>query len=167
MLSTLRDFSDYLAGTPLSEVIQTTSWVIPAVQTIHIVCVAIVITATFLVSLRILGVFDGSQPLAALSQRHLPWVWYALVILLVSGALLVIGEPGRSLMNPAFALKMSMLVVVAALTCVLQRPLLTHADYWVESGQRRAIARSLAVLSLVLWSCIVFAGRWIAYITAL
>jgi hypothetical protein len=164
MLSTLRDFSDWLAVTPLSAVIQNVSWIIPSIQTIHIVSVAIVVTATFLVSLRILGVFDTSEPIAALSRRFLSWIWYALGVLLVSGSLLVVGEPGRSLMNPVFALKMGMVVVVAVLTVVLQRPLATQAGYWDASGQRRAVARSIAVLSLVLWSCIVFAGRWIAYV---
>ncbi len=116
MLSTLRTFSDWLAQTGLSEVIQNVSWIIPTVQTIHIVSVAIVISATFLVSLRVLGVFDRAEALAALSNRFLPWVWYALVVLLVTGSLLIIGEPGRSLLNPAFAAKMLMLLVVAALT---------------------------------------------------
>jgi uncharacterized membrane protein len=166
MLSTLRAFADWLALTELSTVIQNTSWIIPTVQTIHIVCVAIVISATFLVSLRILGVFDRSQTIAALSHRFLPWIWYALVVLLITGSLLIIGEPGRSLMNPAFGVKMLMLIIVASLTAVLQRPLVTEAGYWDGSFQRRATARSIAVISLVLWSCIVFAGRWIAYVGA-
>ena len=167
MLSTLRAFADWLAATQLSAIIQGVSWVIPTIQTIHIVCVGIVITATFLVSLRILGIFETSQPVAALSRRFLSWIWYALIVLLVTGALLIVGEPGRSLMNPVFALKMSMLVVVALLTAFLQRPLAAQAGYWEESGQRRAMARGIAVTSLVLWSCIVFAGRWIAYIESL
>jgi hypothetical protein len=166
MLSSLRAFSDWLAGTPLSTVIQNVSWIIPTIQTIHIVCVAIVISATFLVSLRVLGVFDTSEPVARLSARFLPWVWYALIVLLVSGALLVVGEPGRSLLNPVFALKMAMLVVVAILTTVLQRPLSSDGSYWDVSGSRRLFARGIAVSSLVLWSCVVFAGRWIAYVEA-
>jgi len=164
MLSTFRNFSDWLASTELSSVIQSVSWVIPTIQTIHIVCVAIVISATFLVSLRVLGVFDTSEPIAALSRRFLSWIWYALILLLITGSLLIVGEPGRSLMNPVFALKMAMVVVVSLLTVFLQRPLGTQAGYWDVSGQRRAIARGIAVASLVLWSCIVFAGRWIAYI---
>jgi hypothetical protein len=167
MIETLRAFSDWLAGTPLSTVIQTVSWVIPAVQTIHIVCVAVVIAATFLVSLRVLGIFDRSEPVAALARRFLPSIWYALAVLLVSGSLLIIGEPGRSLMNPAFAAKMLMLIVVASLTAVLQRPLATEAGYWEATDRRRAASKSIAILSLLLWSCIVFAGRWIAYVTAL
>jgi uncharacterized membrane protein len=166
VLSTLRVFSDWLAQTPLSAVIQNESWVIPTVQTVHIVSVAMVISATFLVSLRILGLFERSEAIGALSRRFLPWVWYALVVLLVTGSLLIVGEPGRSLLNPAFAAKMVMLVVVAALTAVLQRPLTTEAGYWEVSGQRRVLAKGIAVLSLTLWSCIVFAGRWIAYVTA-
>src|SRR5687767_9971388 len=109
MLSGLRAFSDWLAATPLSTVIQNVSWIIPTIQTVHIVTVAIVISATFLVSLRVLGIFDTSQPIAALSQRFLSSIWYLLIVLLVTGSLLVVGEPGRSLLNPAFALKMAML----------------------------------------------------------
>src|SRR4029453_3865290 len=123
MLSMMHAFADWLAQTQTSTVIQNVSWIIPTVQTVHIVCVAIVVSATFLVSLRVLGVFDRSETLAALAHRFLPWIWYALVVLLVTGSLLIIGEPGRSLMNPAFGLKMLMLVVVASLTAVLQRPL--------------------------------------------
>jgi hypothetical protein len=166
MLSTLRAFAEWLATTSLSATIQNVSWIIPAVQTIHIVCVAIVISGTFFVSLRILGVFSRSQPLAALASRFLRGIWYALIVLLVTGALLLIGEPGRSLTNPAFGAKMLMLVIVAALTVVLQRPLATDAGYWDASGGRQVAARAIAVLSLALWSCIVFAGRWIAYVTA-
>jgi hypothetical protein len=166
MLSTLRAFGEWLATTSLSATIQNVSWIIPTVQTIHIVCVAIVISATFLVDLRILGIFSRSQPLAALSHRFLTWIWYALVVLLVTGSLLIIGEPSRSLMNPAFGLKMLMLLIVASLTVVLQKPLATNAGFWEVSGGRIAAAKGIAVVSLVLWSCIVFAGRWIAYISA-
>jgi hypothetical protein len=165
MLSTLRAFGEWLAMTSLSNTIQNVSWIIPTIQTIHIVCVAIVISATFLVDLRILGLFSRSQPLAALSHRFLTWIWWALIVLLVTGSLLITGEPGRSITNPAFFAKMIMLVIVAGLTFILQRPLATDAGYW--DGNRAAAAKSIAIVSLVLWSCIVFAGRWIAYVTAL
>ncbi len=166
MLSTLRAFGDWLATTGLSATIQNVSWIIPTVQTIHIVCVAIVVSATFLVDLRILGAFSRSQPLAALSHRFLTWIWYALIVLLVTGSLLIIGEPARSLLNPAFGVKMLMLLVVAALTVVLQRPLVANAGYWDASGARQVTAKAIALVSLALWACIVFAGRWIAYVTA-
>jgi uncharacterized membrane protein len=166
MLSTLHAFIEWLANTQLSTTIQNVSWIIPTVQTIHIVCVGIVISAVFLVDMRILGVFARTQPLAALAHRFLPWIWYAVVVLLVTGTLLIIGEPSRSVLNPAFLAKMTMLLIVAGLTRLIQRPLATDASYWDASGGRRVTVRAIAVVSLALWSCIVFAGRWIAYVSS-
>src|SRR6185436_1142065 len=145
MLATLHRFGEWLAGTPLSNTIQNVSWIIPTVQTVHIVCVAIVISAVFLVDMRILGVFAPSQSLASLSQRFLTWIWWAILILLVTGAVLIIGEPTRSLLNPAFGAKMLMLLIVAGLTRIIQRPLATDAGYWDASGNRRAVLKGMAV----------------------
>lgn len=167
MLSTLRTFGDWLATTGLSETIQNVSWIIPTLQTVHIVSVAAVITAIFMIDLRILGVFAPSQSLAALYGRFSGWVWYALVVLLVTGTLLIIAEPGRSLTNPAFFAKMIMLAIVAGLTWVVQRPLRTDAGYWEGSDSRRLALKTIALASLVLWTLVVFAGRWIAYVTSL
>jgi hypothetical protein len=166
MLATLHGFGEWLAGTALSNTIQNVSWIIPTVQTVHIVCVAIVISSVFLVDMRILGIFAPSQSLASLSDRFLTWIWWAILVLLVTGTLLIIGEPTRSLLNPAFGAKMLMLLIVAGLTRVIQRPLAGDAGYWDVSSARRATVKGIAVASLVLWSCIVFAGRWIAYIAS-
>ncbi len=166
MIPTLHRFGEWLAGTALSMTIQDVSWIIPTVQTVHIVCVAIVISSVFLVDLRLLGIFARAQPLAALAGRFLTWIWYILPVLLVTGSLLIIGEPGRSLENPAFGLKMLLLLTVIGVTLIIQRPLRTDAAFWEGSGGRRAAARAIAVFSLALWSGIVFAGRWIAYIAS-
>jgi hypothetical protein len=152
MLATLHNFCDWLANTGLSTTIQNVSWIIPTVQTVHIVCVAIVISAVFLVDMRILGVFARGQSLASLSHRFLTWIWYAIIVLLITGTVLIIGEPARSLMNPAFVAKMVMLLTVAALTLVIQRPLAADAGYWDVSGARRATLKGIAVASLALWS---------------
>ena len=165
MLATLHSFGEWLAGTPLSMTIQDVSWIIPTVQTVHIVCVALVISSVFLVDLRLLGVFARKQPVAALTARFLTGIWFVLPILLVTGSILIIGEPGRSLENPAFGLKMLMLLMVIVITLVIQRPMRTNAGYW-DSGGRRVAARTIALFSLALWSGIVFAGRWIAYVAS-
>ena len=47
-------------------------------------------------------------------------------------------------------------------TLIFQIPLGRNASYW-DAGSRRALARIIAVASLLLWTGIVFAGRWIAY----
>ena len=63
MLSTLRALSDWLASTSLSLTIQNVTWIIPAVQTIHILCVAAVFSSVLMVDLRLLGITQRSLSL--------------------------------------------------------------------------------------------------------
>ena len=156
-------FSGWLETTRASAVIQEVAWIIPLVQTLHILSIAIVISSIFMIDLRVLGIGPRSQPTAAVVARFLPWVWYALIVLLISGSLLIIGEPGRSLENPAFRLKMLMLVTVIVLTVLFQRPLRSNPQFWELNGARKAGSMAIAVLSLALWTGVLFAGRWIAY----
>jgi hypothetical protein len=167
MLSTLRVLSEWLATTSLSLTIQNVTWIIPAVQTIHILCVAAVFSSVLMVDLRLLGITQRSLSLPQVTRRFLAWLWLFLVILLVTGSLLIIGEPERSLLNPAFFWKMAMLFTVIVLTLVIARPLRADATFWEASAGRAIAGRLIAVVSIALWSGIIFAGRWIAYVAGL
>jgi len=164
MTHSVQAFSEWLAATSLSTLIQNVQWIIPTVQTIHILAIAIVMSSASMIDLRVLGIISRRQPLAAVAQRFLPWIWWTLIILLLSGSALIIGEPERSLGNPAFILKMSMLFTVLLLTVAFQRGLRRDAQYWENSPGRRIGGRLIAAVSLGLWIGIVFAGRWIAYL---
>lgn len=156
-------FAEWLSDTPVSQVIQNTSWIIPGSQSIHILSIALVMASAVMVMLRILGVFMRDEPTAVVARRFLPWIWYPLIVLLATGTILIVGEPGRSLNNSIFQLKMLLLIGAMTCTLVLQRPLRTNASYWESTPGMRAGGKTIALLSLALWSCIVFAGRWIAY----
>jgi hypothetical protein len=86
-----------------------------------------------------------------------------LLLLLATGAIMIIAEPARSLKNPAFQIKMVLLIsalVVTGLFQVLQRRNAAFGD--LRTGPRAAAA-TVAIVSMLLWSSIIFAGRWIAY----
>ena len=161
----LTGFSKWLAATSLSHTIQTVTWIIPTLQTIHILCVAIVFSSAVLVDLRIFRVFERDEPLREVTRRFLPPIWLVLLILLVTGSLLIIGEPRRSLVNTTFYLKMALLLVAILLTATLQRMVLTSPGVF-EDRSRQMAGRALATVSILVWCGILFAGRWIAYTQA-
>ncbi|HVO45676.1 MAG TPA: DUF6644 family protein [Steroidobacteraceae bacterium] len=163
-LHALDPFCSWLEHTPLSQTLQNTEWIIPAVQTVHILSVAAVMSSVVMIDLRLLGISGRDQAIRAVAGRFLPYVWWPLPILLASGALLIVAEPARALENPVFIIKMSLLVLAAVLTLACQIPLRRDATYWEHSPARRRTARLIAVLSLPVWIAIVFAGRWIAYV---
>jgi len=159
----LRDFSRWLADTPLSHGIQTTNWIIPTLQTIHILAVAALFSSAVIVDLRLWRLLQRDAPAAAVARRFLPPIWPIVFILLVTGSLLIVGEPRRSLLNTTFYIKMALLAAAVVLTAVLQWSLASAPDFWDRNVARQVGGRLLATLSILIWCGIIFAGRWIAY----
>jgi len=162
----LSEFCKWLAATSLSQTIQTTGWIIPALQTIHILSVAVVFSSAILVDLRIWRLLERDVPMPEVERRFLPTVWPVLLILLTTGSLLIIGEPRRSLLNSTFYLKMALLAVAIVLTAGLQRSISSSPNSWDRNRARRMAGRFAASVSILVWCGILFAGRWIAYTQA-
>lgn len=149
--------NDWLMSTPPSQLIQSTSWAIPGIQVVHIVCLATLFALALNLCLRVAGRGLVLEPLASLAGRFVPAMWLCLGLLLLTGALLILAEPFRTITNPVFYLKMSLLIVAIALT------------FWLSAIARRQGGKptrftvTLAVLSMLIWTGIIVAGRYIAY----
>jgi putative copper export protein len=159
----LSDLSKWLAATSLSHTIQTTTWIIPTLQTIHILCVAALFSSAVLVDLRIWRLTQRDVPLSDVARRFLPWIWPVVIVLLLTGSLLIVGEPRRSLLNDTFYIKMALLAFALVLTGLLQWSLTSAPGFWERDVGRRIVGRLAAVASILAWSGIIFAGRFIAY----
>ena len=160
------ELSNWLAATPLSHAIQATGWIIPTLQTMHILGVGVLFTSAVLVDLRVLRLLQRDIPLGVVIHQFLPVIWPLLLFLLVTGSLLIVGEPRRSLLNASFLIKMLLLALAILLTAVLQW-LVASSQKAQESDQAGWVAgRVVASASLVIWCGILFAGRWIAYTQA-
>ena len=157
----LTAFCIWLDHTRPSQTIQTTAWIVPSVQVIHILSIAVVAASALMIDLRLLGAYGTDQPGRRVAERFLPLVWWPILLLLATGLVLIVGEPARSLKNPAFQLKMILLVAALTVTVLCQRRLRRAPA--AGASDRGGTARPLAILSLLLWTGIIFAGRWIAY----
>jgi len=157
----LNDFCAWLDQTALSQAIQATNWVVPTVQSIHILAIAMVAASALMIDLRLIGVFGADQPLKTVSSRFLPFVWWPLLILFITGAIMIVGEPPRSLKNPVFQIKMLLLIGALTVTGIFQIMLRTNSSF--AGASRSGAGITIAVVSMLLWTGIIFAGRWIAY----
>lgn len=153
-------FCDWLSNTPFSMAIQNAFWVIPTVQSVHILAIATVMASVVMLDFRLLGVTGRGQTIPEMAERFLPWVWGAVAVLAASGSILIIGEPGRELLSQVFWAKMTLLACALTLTGVFQYVLYNSNKFW---ERRKVVARVTAVVSLLLWCSILAAGRWIAY----
>jgi hypothetical protein len=153
----------WIDQTQLSQWMQVTNWVVPTVQTVHILAIAVVASSALMIDLRLIGVFWADRPMRDVSARFLPLVWWPLLILLITGLIMVISEPARSLKNPAFQLKMALLIGALIITGIFQFLQRRNSRFVDLHKAPRAAALTVAIVSMLLWSAIIFAGRWIAY----
>jgi uncharacterized membrane protein SirB2 len=160
----IQQFSDWLASTWLSQVFANANWFVPTVQTVHILCIGVVVTTLSMLDFRLLQLTRRGPPAETMAVKFAPWVWRALVVLLFTGILLIITEPNRELMNGAFRLKMLLVVLLIVLTLVIQKASAREPGYWSASLARRRLGMALGVGSLALCVSIVAAGRLIAYL---
>ncbi len=161
-----RPFADWLAGTPISQLFQNQPWVVPTSQSIHIVCVCLVFSSALMINLRLLGVGASGRTISQLTKTLVPWMWGALVVLLLTGTVQTIAEPVRQFVTPVFWAKMCMIMVVATMTAVFARKVRANAERWDAAGTRPVSARMFAIGSSALWIAIIVCGRFIAYTSA-
>jgi hypothetical protein len=157
----LLNFCDALQATAASQLIQDIKWIVPLVQTVHILAISAVLGSALMVQLRFLGLSQTDQAMAGVAQRHAPVIGWGVSVLLLSGAVLIVGEPARALTNDYFQLKMLLLLGVIGVSWLQMRPMQTQTEYWLG---RPWLLQLLALVCLALWFGIVLAGRWIAYL---
>jgi hypothetical protein len=154
----LLQFCSWLEQTPLSQAIQGAGWIVPAVQTVHILAIAAVIASQVVITLRLMGLAGRRVPERRFAARFFPFLLWSLPVLLLTGVVMIIAEPARELANPVFQVKMLLLIAAIALASAVPGRLGTGIDGAI------ATARLLSIGALALWVGIVLAGRWIAYI---
>jgi hypothetical protein len=160
----LKQFAEWLSTTFLSVYIQQhNGWVIPTIQSVHILGIAVIIGSVFMIDLRVLGWAGMDQTLRQTTSRFGPWLTGALCVLLATGALMVIGEPVRELVTFSFWFKMTLVVVGTLIAAIFQITLRNHEQLWEETLVHRRFIKFLAVLTLLIWLCIIVLGRLIAY----
>jgi hypothetical protein len=160
----LKHFAEWLSTTFLSVFLQNhNAWAIPTIQSIHIVGIGIVLGSVFMIDLRLLGWAGMDQTLRQTTDRFGPWLTSSLWLMLATGLLMVVGEPVRELITVSFWLKMFLVAVGALVAVMFLRAVRRNEQHWeAMAGKRRAV-KWLAVLTFLIWACIIILGRLIAY----
>jgi hypothetical protein len=155
-------FSEWLYNTPVSQAIQGHSWIIPAIQSIHIVAIAILMGSAIVLDLKLAGLVARTESAAIVFRRYMPWLWSGLLVLLLTGLVLITGEPARELENWIFWTKMGLVLIAFLLTLIMRVPMLRE-DLGEQSRVWSLLVKPLGLLAIAIWILIIFCGRWIAY----
>ena len=160
----MKELAAWLSMTFPSLFLQThEAWMLPVIQSLHITGIGIAVGSALMITLRLLGWVGTDQSMVESQQRYAPWLTGALYLLLASGLLLIVAEPDRELVNFSFRLKMVCVAAMVVVFADFQASVRKHGAQWEQRLVNRRAVKVAAVLTLVLFGCIIILGRLIAY----
>lgn len=129
----------------------------PIVNALHIMSIGALLTSVWLMDLRVLGAFR-SLPYAAFIALLRRTAFAAFAVALVTGSLLFSVRASEYAAMPIFLTKMTLILLAGANFLVFMRR--------AKGGDEPAggTVTILAVLSMVLWTSVLFAGRLIGFL---
>lgn len=144
--------------------IRESDWLFPTIETVHVFAVVLVVGTIMTVDLRLLGFANKERPYSQIAAEMLPWTWTAFVIAALAGMLMFSSKALTYYGDIPFRLKMICLLL-AGINMVMFHWLGTrHLDTW-DRGRPPRAAKFAGGASLLLWTTIVAAGRWIGFTT--
>lgn len=158
-----QDLVEGLGASALSESLKSTEWIVPTVQSIHILGIGVVLSCATIIALRLFGFHTRHLDVATLNERLVPATWWALLVLFVTGAILIIAEPTRTLNNPYFFTKVGCLLVLVPLTRYFQVAVRKQPQRWAGLPALSGVVRPTVATAMLLLLAVVICGRWIAY----
>lgn len=134
-------------------------WALPTVLTLHTMGMAVLVGASWVLDLRVLGI-NRHVPLSAFGWVF-PVVAIGLTINLVTGMLLFVKNPTTWATSVPFLVKMALVVASGATLLPLRAQVRGVAAGGAGAGDT---ARLWAIVSIVAWTGAVTAGRLLAYV---
>ncbi|WP_109488581.1 DUF6644 family protein [Occallatibacter savannae] len=135
----------------------------PIVETVHVLAITMLAGTIAILDLRLLGVLFRGERVTTVARQVLPIVWTGFGILVISGSMLFAAEAAKSYANPAFRLKLILLLLAGLNPVIYYRIVYKRITEWDTSPKTPFAARLAGATSLTLWTAIIAAGRATAY----
>jgi hypothetical protein len=152
---TLYHTAQNIEASALGQTIRESTWLFPAIESTHLLALALLGGSILIMSLSILG-WGLQTPLAEIYKSAHRYLNAAVAALLVTGVLLGISEPVKLYGRQAFWVKMISLSVALLVTYFAFNPL-------IRRGASGMALRGVTVLTIASWLLVAMAGRWIGF----
>lgn len=154
----------WLEQTTIGTSIRESLWMFPVIETVHIFGIILLVGATSILDLRLMGLTFRDEPVSKLAGRFIPWALAGFIIQVLTGLLLFSSEATKMYGNLGFEIKMALIVVAGVNALIFHSYAYQSVGKWDNDPVGPLSARAAGLISILLWFGIVAAGRWIAYI---
>jgi len=156
----LQDFYIWCEKTWIGTVLQTNTYPFPVIEAVHLLTITLMLGTMFTINFRVLGFVLKSRPLPEVVEGVQTWMRTGYVLTFITGIVLFMSESLKLSANAAWLPKMGLLVGAMVFQFILSAFILKGS----RLEQPTALAKTLAVVSTLLWLVTGVAARWIAFV---
>jgi hypothetical protein len=142
--------------------VRMSNWLFPTVESAHIMGLVLVIGSIMWLDFRLLGL-SSDKSVTKVSKDVMPYAWVGAIVSISTGVVLWTSEAAHLYINPAFRLKMLMIVLIGVNAAFFELVTRRNVKEWDVNTKTPFGAKLAGILSICLWMGVVIAGRWIAY----
>lgn len=136
---------------------------LPVIEAIHVMSVALVFGTILIVDLRLLGLPHTRRPVTRVEDELIGLTWTAFVIAVITGVLMFMVNATTYYDNAAFRWKLVAMVAAGINMAIFQFVTFRGVAGWDRDARPPPAARAAGVLSIFLWTSVIFLGRWIGF----
>lgn len=157
------EFCAWLESTKVATAIRQSTWLFPAIETLHVLATVIVVGSVTMLDLRLLNIANRDRSIREVHEEVLPWTWTSFAVAAIAGSLLFSSSATKYYHNVPFRMKMVLLLLIGINAAFFE--LGTYRRITDENQEPRipTAAKIAGAAGLVLWIGVVACGRWIGF----
>ncbi|AZM61726.1 MULTISPECIES: DUF6644 family protein [unclassified Streptomyces] len=144
--------------------VRSGQWTYPMAESLHVVGIAVMVGAAMLFDLRLLGAAGRHVPVTSAARWLLPVSWAGFGLVALTGMLMFSANATLLAENPAFQLKLALILLAGANALVFRLGPYRRVAVWDTATAAPLPAKAVAVVSLLAWTVVTVCGRLIAYV---
>jgi hypothetical protein len=162
-LETVTALVSWLESTALAQYVTQSTIAFPAIEVAHVIAIALVFGTIAIVDLRLLGLGSNNRAVTELCRDVLPWTWGAYAIAAITGSLLFISQATQYVANPAFRMKMLLMLLAGINMVVFELITFRGVAKWDRDVPVAPAGKLAGALSLACWVGVVGFARWVGF----
>jgi hypothetical protein len=144
----------------LGQQVSNSIWYFPAIETVHILAMAIMFGGLLVLNLRLLGLGMKHHPLPMLASTLMPFVNWGLIVMIISGYAMFASEALKAFSNDGFKFKMACLAAILVFQYTFYRAVIRQDD----ARRNKVLGGLAAIVSFALWFGVGAGGRAIGFV---
>lgn len=160
---TVFELCQSIQDSAFSTAIRESRWVFPIIEGTHVLTLALSVGTVMWFDLRLLGVAMRRHTVSETFECIRPWMSIGFIIMFISGGFLFWSQPLRCYVSGYFLAKMILLVLSGVNVLVYYLTIGRTRAEWDKAPVPPLQARIAGLVSLLLWSSVIAAGRIMAY----